>query len=430
MANDGLEDRPAARVKPATDLRPFFSYYGGKYRAAPKYPKPEHSTIVEPFAGSAGYAMRYPDRDVWLYDVNEKVIGTWQYLIKVSPEEILSLPDLDSDQTVHDLPLHQEARWLIGWWLNKGMTAPCNRPSQWMRNPLPGRAETYWGPGARQRIARQLDRIRHWNAEVASYAEIPDRSATWFIDPPYVGAPGRRYTFGNKTIDYADLADWCRSRSGQVMVCENDGADWLPFRHFMAAKATAGKGRTGVSVEVIWTNEQGESVPTVPATDYPWCDPSCESWPHVTHRLDAGLREQYLCPTCGKPARAIFDSTDRWESERNAWHAKHSGTDQGSDRCGADDGPVGGSGGSDPEPDPGIGAADAGPDAGFDQHGVSTGMAGPGGDDRQPAAEAAADGDADLRTGRGNDVPVRRKVPSGAGALIPVLSIASGLAAL
>ena len=38
----------------ATKLKPFFTYYGGKYRAAPKYPEPVHGSIVEPFAGSAG----------------------------------------------------------------------------------------------------------------------------------------------------------------------------------------------------------------------------------------------------------------------------------------------------------------------------------------------------------------------------------------
>ena len=33
-------------------LRPFFSYYGGKWRSAVKhYPAPEFDQIVEPFAG-------------------------------------------------------------------------------------------------------------------------------------------------------------------------------------------------------------------------------------------------------------------------------------------------------------------------------------------------------------------------------------------
>ena len=49
-------------------LRPFIRYYGGKWRAAPLYPAPMHSTIIEPFAGAAGYSMRYPDRDVILVE--------------------------------------------------------------------------------------------------------------------------------------------------------------------------------------------------------------------------------------------------------------------------------------------------------------------------------------------------------------------------
>ena len=31
-------------------------------------------------------------------------------------------------------------------------------------------------------------------------------------------------------IDYARLADWCRALPGTVDVCENVGADWLPFQ--------------------------------------------------------------------------------------------------------------------------------------------------------------------------------------------------------
>jgi len=42
-------------------LRPFWRYYGGKWRAAPSYPSPRCETIIEPFAGAAGYSLRYPD---------------------------------------------------------------------------------------------------------------------------------------------------------------------------------------------------------------------------------------------------------------------------------------------------------------------------------------------------------------------------------
>ena len=60
--------------------------------------------------------------------------------------------------------------------------------------------------------------------------------------------------FGGKyrDIDFPALGEWCRTRSGQVMVCENVGATWLPFTPFRDIKGTAGRGRTGVSKEALW----------------------------------------------------------------------------------------------------------------------------------------------------------------------------------
>lgn len=43
-------------------LRPFFTYFGAKWRAAPHYPPPTHPTVIEPFAGAAGYALRHHTR--------------------------------------------------------------------------------------------------------------------------------------------------------------------------------------------------------------------------------------------------------------------------------------------------------------------------------------------------------------------------------
>jgi len=73
-------------------LLPFFCYFGGKWRAARKYPTPQHDTIVEAFAGGAGYALNYSDRKVVLHEVDPTVYQLWDYLIHVSPAEILALP--------------------------------------------------------------------------------------------------------------------------------------------------------------------------------------------------------------------------------------------------------------------------------------------------------------------------------------------------
>jgi len=237
-------------------LRPFFSFYGGKWRSAPKYPPPVYDIIVEPFAGSAGYSVRYPDRNVILVERDPEIAETWRYLIKVSSEEILALPDLELEQTVDDLNIHPEARTLIGWWLNKGASRPSRRPSSNMKMSVMGKRQGdppsgWWGSVIRERIASQVGRIRHWTLIEGDYRCLQEMEATWFIDPPYVKA-GKYYKYGPKTLNYTELGAWCRSRTGQVMVCENVGATWLPFRPWLNTKANESRSGGKVSREALW----------------------------------------------------------------------------------------------------------------------------------------------------------------------------------
>lgn len=228
-------------------LKPFFKYFGAKWRIAPRYPTPTHDTIVEPFAGAAGYSHRYPDKQVVLVDAYEVVVGIWQYLTRVSPEEVLALPDVV--ETVDELVgVPQEARWLIGFWVNAGVSAPCKKPSKWMKSgESPG---AYWGESARRRIAGQVELIRHWRVIHGSYRDAPDVEATWFVDPPYQ-VRGKDYPHAD--VDYEHLGRWCEERLGQVMVCENAGATWLPFEPFHDAHATPGSRRKrDRSKEVLW----------------------------------------------------------------------------------------------------------------------------------------------------------------------------------
>jgi hypothetical protein len=233
-------------------LLPFFTYYGGKYRMAPKYPSPRHDTVVEPFAGSAGYALNYADLQVVLRDVTPWVAGTWEYLIGADPDEIVSLPDLGAGESVDDHPeLPQGARWLIGWWLNKGSIRPKKTPSSFMLNHPEG--GPYWGPSIRDRIASQLEHIRHWEVACADYRTVPDVEATWFVDPPYQRA-GRHYKGrGSHFLDFAELGAWCQGRQGQVIVCEADDADWLPFQPVGKIDGTEGRQKQSrARVEVAW----------------------------------------------------------------------------------------------------------------------------------------------------------------------------------
>ncbi len=232
-------------------LKPFFTFYGGKYRAAPHYPPPERNDIIEPFAGSAGYSLRYPENDVILIDLDPAIVATWRFLLTATADDIRSLPDIEPGQRLASLTGYPEgARYLIGWWLNKGTTRPGQTPSSWMRSGI--RPNSYWGPAVRNRIASQLGAIRHWRIIHGGYEEAPDIDATWFIDPPYQDA-GKHYRFGSNLVDFTSLGEWCQSRKGQVIVCENSGATWLPFRDFRSIKASPAKHGGKRSSEVIWT---------------------------------------------------------------------------------------------------------------------------------------------------------------------------------
>ena len=203
--------------------------------------------IIEPFAGSAGYSLCHPHKQVKLYDIDPVICGVWDYLIHISPEEIRSLP-LVFDH-VDELQICPEARSLIGFWLNKACVQPAKSASKWMRDYQSKQPGTYWGERIRERIASQVGSIRHWTITEGSYLDIPNQCASWFVDPPYQTA-GRAYRFHD--LDYPALAEWCKSRTGQVIVCENAGAAWLPFEPFRTIKGLEGKRGGKQSVEVIW----------------------------------------------------------------------------------------------------------------------------------------------------------------------------------
>lgn len=228
-------------------LKPFWAYYGGKWRAAPRYPKPIHSTIIEPFAGAAGYAMRYPDREVILVEKYPIVAEIWRYLIGASSAEILRIPLVES---VCDLPsgTPEGGRYLVGFCLNAATASPCcvlSSGARFLR--AAGRTIVGWSEERRSRVAQQVNSIKHWRIIEGDFSAAPKVEATWFIDPPYNNSAGKSYV--HHEIDYSVLGDWCANLSGQVIVCENEGAVWLPFQPFATLKAGVnGKG----SKEVLW----------------------------------------------------------------------------------------------------------------------------------------------------------------------------------
>lgn len=227
-------------------LRPFFSYFGSKYRLAKHYSEPKYDQIVEPFAGSAGYSLFYPDREVFLVDAYEPIVELWQYLIKVKPKEILSLPlgPFSKDNPIETHVECSAARLLIGFWATESQTYASRYSMAGPKRRKNGIGGN-WTEQKRQLIAEQLQYISHWQVRLGDYTQIDNFRATWFVDPPYQKA-GKRYKCND--INFSQLGDWCKSRKGQAIVCEQQGADWLPFTELRAYKNASNKPYT----EVVW----------------------------------------------------------------------------------------------------------------------------------------------------------------------------------
>lgn len=233
--------------------RPILNFYGAKWRMARHFPRPE-GIVVEPFAGSAGYSVWWGVEQVLLIERDPKIAAVWDYLLHSTREEIMALPLLHEGEKISDLHITQEAKWFLGFWCNAGASSPCNTLSKWSLIHLRQNHSGIWCARKREQVANQLDRMKDWHIVCGSYevASAITHRATWFIDPPYQGA-GKHYQFS--VIDYEALAEFARTRVGLTIVCENEGASWLPFKPFGNFAGTPGQYRTGRTKEVVWVNQ-------------------------------------------------------------------------------------------------------------------------------------------------------------------------------
>jgi site-specific DNA-adenine methylase len=220
-----------------------FSYYGSKSKIVDLYPPPKYGKIIEPFAGSARYAMKYWDREILLVDKYDVIVKVWKWLQKCSPNDILNLPEYNKKEVI-DKSLTDEERWFVAFSCNRGSARPHNVAGSYY-DVLP-----IW-QNRKKVIAKDLHKIKHWIIQEGTYDEIPNfPDVTWFIDPPYKNG-GEYYKFSSKELDFDNLGRWCMNRTGQIIVCENTKADWLPFKPMQ--KMT---GQKRNNVEAIWTNHK------------------------------------------------------------------------------------------------------------------------------------------------------------------------------
>jgi hypothetical protein len=209
-------------------VRPFFWYFGSKWKIAERLGPPQCDHVIEPFAGSAGYSTFWEPTKVTLIERDPVVCGVWKFLQRTSPTELMRLPSNISHVDELLPRVCQEARSFICFWFDHGLEAPMVHRSNWARRPR--RAAHYWSETVKLRLARQVERIRHWSIIEGSWEEAANVRAHWHIDAPYSNEAGQRYRFHK--VDYATLAKWCKRRRGFAQVCAQYGAEWLPFEPF------------------------------------------------------------------------------------------------------------------------------------------------------------------------------------------------------
>lgn len=224
-----------------------WGYYGSKSKIVKHYPPPKFDTIIEPFAGTAQYSLKYWEHDVILIEKYSVISNLWKWLQVCSKDDILNTRQLKFGENTDDFEWDcPEQKDLVGFIITGAPSMPKKTASKW---------KTVIRPNTQQYklnlIADNLDKIRHWKIIEGDYLEdSPDIEATWFIDPPYV-VGGKYYRHGSKNIDYNALGTWCMERKGQVIVCESDNQQWLPFEPLITSR-----GNRYQHKEYIWTNDK------------------------------------------------------------------------------------------------------------------------------------------------------------------------------
>lgn len=222
-----------------------WSYYGSKSKIVDYYPPPKYGKIIEPFAGSARYSLKYFDRDILLVDKYEIVVKVWNWLQKCSYNDIINLPRLTKGMDIRTLSLSEDELNFVGFMAGVAQGCPRMIVSPFAAIHFEESRQSKY-----KTVADQLHKIRHWVIKQDSFENIPNDTATWFIDPPYQYGGQHQYKHGNKQLDFIKIASFCKERKGHVIVCENTKADWLDFVPLKKIQGAA----NSFTTEAIWSN--------------------------------------------------------------------------------------------------------------------------------------------------------------------------------
>lgn len=187
-----------------------------------------------------------------LIEKDQRVVELWDRLLSMTVDEVMAIPEPATGERTSDFFYMTTAT-------SNGVAG-----SRQMKvtSRMPELVEMM-----KRRVARLLPHVAGRVKVIhGDYTNAPNVAATWFIDPPYqphadkatssgtANPQGMGYAVGCKSsdLDYLDLGAWCRSRLGQTIVVEQEGADWLPFQSLRRWTADSqGQHKT----EMLWTRQ-------------------------------------------------------------------------------------------------------------------------------------------------------------------------------
>lgn len=215
-----------------------FEYFGAKKRLAHTYQPPFYPHVIEPFAGAAHYTIRWKPPQSTIFDIDPEVVAFWRWLQTTPYNKIASLPPCEGNQL---WPIATDHPAIFFYRNLAGSQGNTNTAGQFQSNNFV--------PALRYLLAN-LDYIRTINVIHDDYRNAHNVEATWFVDPPYQHQ-GTRYTYGATGIEYSHLGEWCQNLRGQVIVCEQEPANWLPFTPH---RTNQNQANIHV-VELVWYNQ-------------------------------------------------------------------------------------------------------------------------------------------------------------------------------
>lgn len=240
-----------------------FKYFGSKFSKFHLYPTPNTSTIIEPYAGGAGFSLNYSNRNIIISEKNPEVFLLWQYLIKhLTSNDILSIPlNLPIGTDIRELDLSDGQRLLLKYWQRTNNISACWTISKW------GNLNGQWTKGTRKRLSEEIKLIKHWElyrtAEEVFEKYKNDPNIYWFIDPPYQF--NYRYNESSE-FNYVKLLEYINEIKGFVVVCEGKSKcgmlpTYLPFKELYKSKKKYSKQYSNIaSVELIYKNFKEKSL--------------------------------------------------------------------------------------------------------------------------------------------------------------------------